>query len=64
MANFMSYERFCGLLVRVSGGKPRDPGFDSQRYQIFCVAVGLERGPVSFVSINEELLERKLAASV
>jgi hypothetical protein len=33
-------------------------------YQIFCIAVGLERGPLSFVGINEELLERKVAALV
>jgi hypothetical protein len=44
--------------------KPSGPGFDSRRYQILCVAVGLERGPLSFVSINEELLERKVAAPV
>jgi hypothetical protein len=25
----------------------RDPGFDSRRYQIFWVLVGLERGPLS-----------------
>jgi hypothetical protein len=33
-------------------------------YQIFGVAVGLERGPLSLVRINEELLERKAAAPV
>jgi hypothetical protein len=38
---------------RVPGCKPRDPEFDSRRYQIFCVAVGLERGPLSLVRINE-----------
>jgi hypothetical protein len=27
--------------------RPRGPGFDSRRYQIFRVAVGLERGPLS-----------------
>jgi hypothetical protein len=30
--------------------------FDTQRYQIFWEAVGLERGPLSLVSIIEELL--------
>jgi hypothetical protein len=25
----------CGLVVRVSGYRPRGPGFDSQRFQIF-----------------------------
>jgi hypothetical protein len=50
-------DRRCGLVVR-------GPVFDSQRYQIFCVAVGLERGPLSLVRINEELLERKVEAPV
>jgi hypothetical protein len=39
-------------------------GFDCLRYEIFCVAVGLELGPLTFVTINEEILERKLAAPV
>jgi hypothetical protein len=34
-------------------------GFDSRRYRIFREIVGLERGPLSFVSTIEELLERK-----
>jgi hypothetical protein len=34
-------------------------GFDSRRYQIFWVVVGLERGPLSLVSTIEELLGRK-----
>jgi hypothetical protein len=51
-------DRLCGLVARVPGCRLRDPGFDSRHYQIFCVAVGLERGPLSLVSINEELLER------
>jgi hypothetical protein len=33
-------------------------------YQIFCVAIGLEGCPLSLMSINEELLERKVAAPV
>jgi hypothetical protein len=45
-----------GLVVRVSG-------FDSRRWEIFCVAVGLERGTLSLMRINEEVLERKVAAS-
>jgi hypothetical protein len=32
----------CGLVVRMRGYSSRDPGFDSRRYQIFCVVVGLE----------------------
>jgi hypothetical protein len=57
-------DRICGLVVRARGCKPRGPGFDSRRYQIFCIAVGLEWDPVSLMSINEELLERKIAAPV
>jgi hypothetical protein len=34
-------------------------GFDSRRYQIFWEVAGLQRGPLSIVSIIEELLERK-----
>jgi hypothetical protein len=56
-------DHFCGLVVRVHGYRPRVPGFDSRSYQIFVV-VGLERGPPSLVRINEELLERKVAAPV
>jgi hypothetical protein len=37
---------------------------DSRCYHIFCVAVGLGRGPLSHVRINEELIERKVAAPV
>jgi hypothetical protein len=57
-------DRLCGLVVRVPGCYPRGPGIDSRRYQIFSVVMGLERGPLSFVRINEELLERKVAAPV
>jgi hypothetical protein len=41
----------------------RRPGFDSRHYQkkeLVC----LERGPLSLVSITEELLDRKVAAPV
>jgi hypothetical protein len=34
-------------------------GFDSRRYQILWVVVGLERGPLRLVSTIEELLGRK-----
>ena len=51
--------RLCGLMVRVSGYRYRDPGFDPRRYQIFWVVVGLERGPLSLVKSIEELLEWK-----
>jgi hypothetical protein len=38
-------------------------GFDSRRYQIFWEVVGPERGPLSLVSITEELLGRKSSGS-
>jgi hypothetical protein len=57
-------DRLCGLVVRVPDWISRGPGFDSRHYQVFRVAVGLEGGPLSLVSINGELLERKVAAPV
>ena len=50
-------DRLCGLVVRVSGYRYRGLGFDSRRYQIFWVVVGLKRGPLSLVRSIEELLE-------
>jgi hypothetical protein len=38
-------------------------GFDFRRYQIYWEVVGLERGPLSLMSIIEELLGRKSSAS-
>jgi hypothetical protein len=38
-------------------------GFDYRHYQIFWEVVGLERGPLSFVSKTEELLGRKSRGS-
>jgi hypothetical protein len=38
-------------------------GFDSGRYQIFRVVVGLEQGPHSLMSTTEELLGRKSSGS-
>jgi hypothetical protein len=52
------------LEFRVLSYRPRGPGFDSRLYQIFCVAVGLERDPHSPVRITEEILELKVAAPV
>jgi hypothetical protein len=43
--------------------KPEGRGFASRRYQIFWEVVGLERGPLSFVSTIEELLGRKSIGS-
>jgi hypothetical protein len=40
------------------------PGFDSRHYQKKKRIVGLERGPLSFVSTTEELLDRKVVAPV
>jgi hypothetical protein len=51
-------------VVRVTGYESWGPGFYSWRYQIFLVVVGLERGPLSLMSINEKLLDRKVAAAV
>jgi hypothetical protein len=53
---FICLDRLCGLVFRVSVYRSRSPGFDSRRYQIFCEVVGLERGPLSFVSTIEEVL--------
>jgi hypothetical protein len=51
MVNFGKYfnllDRPCGLGIRVPGCRPRGPGFDSRRSQIFRLAMGLERGPLS-----------------
>jgi hypothetical protein len=38
---------------------PEVSGSISGPYQFFIVVVDLERGPLSLVSLNEELLERK-----
>jgi len=54
---FVLCDHLCGLVVRVSGYRYRGLGFDSRHYQIFCVAVGLERGALSLVRSIEELLE-------
>jgi hypothetical protein len=57
--SMFSTDGFCGLVVRARGYSPIGPRFDSRRYQIFRVVVGLERGPLSLVRISEELLEGK-----
>jgi hypothetical protein len=55
-------DRLCGLVVRVlvyrSGSPGSIPGTTKKE------VVGLERGPLSLVSITEELLDRKVAAPV
>ena len=58
MCSYLSVlDHLCGLVVRVSGYRYRGLGFYSRRYQIFWVAVGLERGALSLVRSIEELLE-------
>jgi hypothetical protein len=46
-------------VVIVPGYRSRVPGFDFLRYQTFSVVVGVERGSLSLVRINEEPFERK-----
>jgi hypothetical protein len=54
-------DRLCGLVVRVLGYRSGGPGsIPEGKKQV----VGLERGPLSLVSTNEELLDRKVAAPV
>jgi hypothetical protein len=53
----MKYDRLCGPVARVLGNSSQGPGFDSRRYQMLRVIVGLERGPFSLMRINEEPLE-------
>jgi hypothetical protein len=60
---FQDLDRLCGLVVRVlgykSGGPGSFPGTTKEKK-----VVSLERGPLSFVSTTEELLDRKVEASV
>jgi hypothetical protein len=57
------YDRRCGVVARVPGYRSRCHGFVSRRYHIFWEVVGLERGPISLVSIIKELLEWKITCS-
>jgi hypothetical protein len=43
---FVLNDRLCGLVVRVSGYRTKDPGFDSRPYQIFWEVGGLKWGPL------------------
>jgi hypothetical protein len=51
-------------VIRVHACRPRGLGLDSWRYKLFSVAMGLKPVPLALVSINEELLERKIGAPV
>jgi hypothetical protein len=58
-----SWDRLCGLVVRVLGYKSGGPGSIPGTTKNKNV-VGLERGPLSLVSTTEELLDRKVEAPV
>jgi hypothetical protein len=60
----MGSDRLCGLVTTVPGYRSRDLGFDSRRCQIFWEVVDLERGPLSLVTITEELFEGKSSGPV
>jgi hypothetical protein len=53
----------CGLVVRVLGYRSGGPGSIPVTTRKKAV-MGLERGPLSFMSTTEELLDRKVAAPV
>jgi hypothetical protein len=55
--------RIYGLVIRVPSYRSRDYGFDSRRYEIFWEVVCLEQGPLTLVSITQELLEWKSSGS-
>jgi hypothetical protein len=58
---YFHYDFLCGLVIRVPGYRSGSPGFDSRALQ--KKAVGLERGPLSFVSTTKELLGRNSSSS-
>jgi hypothetical protein len=64
---YISYEEECRPPLWSSGQSSwlqiQWSMFDSRHYQIFWEVVGLERGPLSLVSITEELLGRKSSGS-
>jgi hypothetical protein len=57
-------DHICGLVVRVLGYRSRGPRVRFPALPENKIVVGLERGPLSFVSTTEELLDRKVAAPV
>jgi hypothetical protein len=56
-------DRLCGLVVTVPGYRSGGPGVDCRHDQICWEVVDLKRGPLSLVSITEELLRRKSSGS-
>jgi hypothetical protein len=50
-------DRLCGLVVKVSGYRFRDPDSIPAIPDFFWEVVGLERGPLSLVMIIEELFQ-------
>jgi hypothetical protein len=42
----------CSVVIRVPDCRSRGPEYDSRFYHVFCVAVGLERGPISLMRIG------------
>jgi hypothetical protein len=58
----MFMDLLCGVVVRVLDYRSGDPG--SIPLTTTKKVVGLERGPLSFLSTTEELLDRKVAAPV
>jgi hypothetical protein len=61
--SFSKYRHLWSSGQRVPGYRSRGLGLDSRRYQIFWEVVGLERLPLSLVSITEKLLEWKNSGS-
>jgi hypothetical protein len=61
---FLATEAVHKQLAVQPAGKHFSAGFDSRHYQIFWEVVGLEQGPLSLVSIAEELLERKSSSGL
>jgi hypothetical protein len=62
LSHASSWDRLCGLVVRVLSYRSGGPG--SIPFTTRENVVGLERGPLNLVSTTEVLLDRKVAAPV